>query len=182
MILIKSNIFFHQPLDVCFFSSLKAELKSLIWNWQCDKLNAGQALNKYTVVVLLHQATENCLAKDGIVSKGFKRSGLYPWNPSAPDVSKLLPGTIFAVQSEESNSTPNAGDTTIMDTISDISISPQSSSAGGSGSPPPVEATILTHEISSSAQFSSFLQAEHTCFLVLLTAAKESTAPPTLSF
>ena len=174
MILIKLNIFFHQPLDVCFFSSLKAELKSLIWNWQCDKLNAGQALNKYTVVVLLHQATENCLAKDGIVSKGFIHSGLYPWNPSAPDVSKLLPGTIFAVQSEESNSTPNAGDTTIMDTISDISISPQSSSAGGSGSPPPVEATILTHEISSSAQSSSADGSNSTPAIVNITMASNA--------
>lgn len=75
---------------------MKAELKSLIWGWQCDKQNAGQTLNKYTVVVLLHQATENCLAKQGIISNGFRRAGLYPWDPTAPDVSKLLPGTIFA--------------------------------------------------------------------------------------
>ena len=62
-------------------------------------------MNKYTVVVLLHQATENCLAKQGIISNGFRRAGLYPWDPTAPDVSKLLPGTIFANQdsSEGSN-------------------------------------------------------------------------------
>ena len=45
---------------------------------------------------MLHQATENCLAKQGIISNGFRRAGLYPWNPSAPDVSKLLSGTLFA--------------------------------------------------------------------------------------
>ena len=57
------------------------------------------------MVVLLHQATENCLAKQGIISNGFRRAGLYSWEPSAPDVSKLLPGTIFANQdsSEGSN-------------------------------------------------------------------------------
>ena len=84
-----------QSLDLTFFSSLKSELKKLIWNWQCDKINAGQSLNKYTVVILLHEATENCLIKGQIIENGFKRAGLFPWDPSAPDVTKLLPGTVF---------------------------------------------------------------------------------------
>ena len=94
-------------MDLTFFSSLKAELKKLIWNWQCDKLNAGQSLNKYTVVVHLHQATENCLDKPGVIENGFRRAGLYPWDKSAPDTTKLLPGTIFADSGES-----NAGQST----------------------------------------------------------------------
>ena len=97
-------------MDLTFFSSLKAELKKLIWNWQCDTVNAGQSLNKYTVVVLLHQATENCLSKPGIIQHGFARAGLVPWNQDSPDITKLLPGTIFADsnQMESSNSEANA--------------------------------------------------------------------------
>ena len=103
-------------MDLTWFSSLKAELKKLIWDWQCDKINAGQSLNKYTVVILLHQATENCLNKPGVIENGFKRAGLYPWNKGAPDTTKLMPGTIFTVssvrdstQEEHSFQTPSPG-------------------------------------------------------------------------
>ena len=82
---------------------------------------------------MLHQATENCLVKQDIISNGFRRAGLYP------NMSKLLPGTIFAGpdSSEGSNfmvtnpeisatlqastgedfSTPSAGDSNFMVTI-----------------------------------------------------------------
>ena len=78
-----------QPLDLTFFSSLKSELKSIVWNWHGEVANAGQTLNKYSVVVLLQKATEKCLDKDGIISNGFRRAGLTPWDTTAPDVSKL---------------------------------------------------------------------------------------------
>ena len=68
-----------QPLDLTFFSSLKSELKSIVWNWHGEVANAGQTLNKYSVVVLLQKATEKCLDKDGIISNGFRRAGLAPW-------------------------------------------------------------------------------------------------------
>ena len=48
-------------------------------------------------MALLHQATELCLEKPDLISNGFKRSGLYPWNVLAPDKSKLLPGTVFGI-------------------------------------------------------------------------------------
>ena len=67
-------------------------------------------------MVLLHQATENCLAKEGIIKNGFKRAGLVPWDPSAPDVSKLLPGTIFSGQSFNANEVVNQSH--ILPTIS----------------------------------------------------------------
>ena len=85
-----------QPLDLSFFASLKKVLKKLAWDWQCDVTNAGQTLNKYSIVVLLQRATEICLAKPGLVQSGFRRSGFYPWDKSAPDRSKLKPAEIFA--------------------------------------------------------------------------------------
>ena len=88
-----------QPLDLTLFSSLKAELKKLVWSWQCEKSNAGQCLTKYSIVVVLQQATENCLQKKGLIQNGFRRAGIYPYDPSAPDVSKLLPGQIFETAS-----------------------------------------------------------------------------------
>ena len=84
-----------QPLDLTFFSSLTSELKSIVWNWHGEVANAGQTLNKYSVVVLLQKATEKCLDKDGIISNGFRRAGLTPWDTTAPDVSKILHRAIF---------------------------------------------------------------------------------------
>ena len=42
-----------------------------------------------------HKTTELCLSKPDLIANGFKRSGIFPWNPQAPDQTKLLPGTIF---------------------------------------------------------------------------------------
>ena len=97
-----------QPLDLVFFADLKKTLKNMAWAWQTDPKNTGQFLNKYSVVVLLKEATEVCLTKPGLVENGFKRAGLFPWDKSAPDVSKLLPGTVFNSTQTKStiNSTP----------------------------------------------------------------------------
>ena len=80
--------------------------------WQCTPANAGQVLNKYSVVVLLRQAVEQCLEKKDVIPNGFRRAGIVPWNREAPDTSKLLPGTIFQpsqveVQSNSSSILPS---------------------------------------------------------------------------
>ena len=99
-----------QPLDLTFFRSLKQEMKRLTWLWQTNPQNAGQSMNKYSVVTLLRQATENCLHKETLVPSGFRVSGLVPWNPDAPNFDKLRPSDIFAhdkdtgVASNENNS------------------------------------------------------------------------------
>ena len=91
-----------QPLDLTFFCSLKKQLKSSAYEWQCDPANAGQVLNKYSIVGLLHKVTENCLRKPDLLANGFKRSGICPFNPGAPDKSKLLPATIFEPSADSS--------------------------------------------------------------------------------
>ena len=93
---------YFKPCDLTFFSSLKKQLKKLAWDWQCSPSNCGQSLNKYSIVALLHQATELCLDKPDLISNGFKRCGLYPWNVLAPDTSKLLPGTVFVTPTQPS--------------------------------------------------------------------------------
>ena len=67
----------------------------MVWGWQVDPVNCGQALNKYSIVGLLRQATENTFSRPEIISSGFRRAGLFPWNTDAPDISKLLPGSVF---------------------------------------------------------------------------------------
>jgi len=38
-----------------------------------------------------------------LIRNGFRRAGIFPWDPSAPDRSKLEPGTIFAKANSASN-------------------------------------------------------------------------------
>ena len=85
-----------QPLDLFFF----ADLKFFAWKWQTDPKNTGQVLTKYSVILLLKEVTEHCLAKPSLTQNGFKKAGLFPWNKAAPDRSKLLPSTVFANSSE----------------------------------------------------------------------------------
>ena len=95
-ILLKPNMtHMIQPLDLTFFCSLKRQVKRLAWDWQCNPLNAGQFLTKYSVMFILHKATEICLDNEELISNGFKRSGLFPFNRYAPNRDKLLPSTIF---------------------------------------------------------------------------------------
>ena len=106
-----------QPLDLVFFADLKKTLKKYAWNWQTDPKNTGQFLNKYSVIGLLQEVTEACLNKAGIVQNGFKRAGLYPWDKTAPDRSKLLPGTVFETGQAQNNN--------VLDEQTDVSETPQ---------------------------------------------------------
>ena len=67
-----------QPLDLVFSAGLKKTLKNSTWKWQTDHKKTGQFLNKYSVIGLLNEATDTCLAKLSLVHNGFKRAGLFP--------------------------------------------------------------------------------------------------------
>lgn len=84
-----------QPLDLTFMSSLKASLKKRIGLWQHD--NIGASLSKYSIVRLIREVTEQILQnKPDVIPNGFRRGGLCPWDPSAPDQAKMLPSKVFS--------------------------------------------------------------------------------------
>ena len=68
-----------QPLDTCVFKPLKQ-------NWQeaCHhyiQANPGKIVTKYTFSALLNEAWGKTMVPN-IISSGFKRSGIYPFNPT----------------------------------------------------------------------------------------------------
>ena len=73
-------------------------MKKLLWAWQSSPANVGFSLNKYSLIGLLYQGTENCLSRPDLISNGFCRAGIHPWNKAAPDKAKLLPGTVFEAE------------------------------------------------------------------------------------
>ena len=103
-----------QPLDLTFFQSLKARLQRKVLEWHQSPLHIGSSLSKYSVVPLVRESAEEIIKETPrLIPNGFKRSGLCPWNPSAPDKNKMLPSTIFS-QNKDSE-TENTQDLVITD-------------------------------------------------------------------
>ena len=87
-----------QPLDLTVMKSLKDILKRKVTGWQQRNTTS---LSKYTVVPLLRCSVEELLTRPKVISSGFRRAGLVPWDPSAIDQSKMAPSSIFAVPAHQ---------------------------------------------------------------------------------
>ena len=114
----------------------------MVWSWQSNPGNAGCSLNKYSLIGLLYQATENCLSKPSVISNGFKRAGIQPWDKMAPDTTKLLPGTVFenSTSTEDPSSSP-------VDSSSPSSAHPSTCPGGSSSSTPSSHVpTVIQHQ------------------------------------
>ena len=71
-----------QPLDASVFKPLKSH-----WHEACHSFvekNPGKSITKYNFSVLLNMAWGKTMSPS-IISSGFKRSGIYPFNPDAID-------------------------------------------------------------------------------------------------
>lgn len=85
-----------QALDLTFFASLKAHLKQEQELWHRNPLNIGASLTKYSVIPLVHKVTEFILqTKPQLISKGFRKAGICPWNPNAPSQLRMLPSKVY---------------------------------------------------------------------------------------
>ena len=83
-----------QPLDLSFFSSLKTGFRRNLYLWHQD--NIGKSISRYTVVPVLRDATESILTnKPSIIGNGFRKAGLFPWNPNAVDKKRMGPSSVF---------------------------------------------------------------------------------------
>ena len=83
-----------QPLDLTVMKSLKDALKRRVNAWQQSNFTS---LTKYTIVPLLRESVEEMLTHSpGVIANGFRRAGLVPWDPSAPESQKMLPSSIFS--------------------------------------------------------------------------------------
>ena len=112
-----------QPLDLTFFSSLKKKLSQMAHVWHAGPQNAGQALSKYSVMRILYDATEECLANSTLIPNGFRRAGLFPWDINAPDKTKLEPGTIYSTPSQLPRAAEDSSPSTLPVTVSPPQVS-----------------------------------------------------------
>lgn len=76
-----------QPMDVAMFHSVKTEWKSETTNHRID--NNGSSVQRVDFAPVLKKTLEKVDVSKNLVS-GFKKCGLYPFNPNALDYSKLF--------------------------------------------------------------------------------------------
>ena len=95
LILLRSNMtHVLQPLDVKIFGPAKTAIRARNHHWHAD--NPTRPLNKRSLISeVVRPAFEEVFSRKETVTKAFQVTGLYPFNPLAPDYSKLQPGQKF---------------------------------------------------------------------------------------
>ncbi|KAJ8941908.1 hypothetical protein NQ314_010253 [Rhamnusium bicolor] len=78
-----------QPADVGVFKPLKSEWKKIIHQWLRKPENINSAVTKTTFCPLLKTVLEKPSLPQTIIN-GFKKCGLFPFNPDAPDYTKCV--------------------------------------------------------------------------------------------
>ncbi|XP_071942933.1 uncharacterized protein [Antedon mediterranea] len=81
-----------QPLDVAVYKTVKASWGKAVRGWMID--HPGQYVTKQSFASVFGLAWEEGAKKEHAVS-GFRKSGLYPFNPDAIDQAKLAPSSVF---------------------------------------------------------------------------------------
>ncbi|XP_055524460.1 uncharacterized protein LOC129718075 [Wyeomyia smithii] len=76
-----------QPLDVAFFRGLKVKWNKRLIDWRTFR--AGESLKRHDFAPLLKRAVD-MVNLSPTLCNGFRKCGLYPWNPDAVNYAMLL--------------------------------------------------------------------------------------------
>ncbi|XP_062553990.1 uncharacterized protein LOC134219279 [Armigeres subalbatus] len=77
-----------QPLDVTFFRGLKVKWNKRLIDWRTHR--AGDPLRRHEFAPLLKRAVDDMVDKSSTLANGFRKCGLFPWNPDAVNYAMLL--------------------------------------------------------------------------------------------
>ncbi|CAG9568022.1 unnamed protein product [Danaus chrysippus] len=91
-----------QPADVSVFKPLKVEWKNTVYEWATQPENVNSVLTKATFSPLLKKILE----KENLsvtISNGFRKCGLYPFNPNALDYSKCVQNNLEKLHNATKN-------------------------------------------------------------------------------
>jgi hypothetical protein len=78
-----------QPADVSVFKPLKTNWKKTVRQWQAKPENVNCVLTKCTFCPLLEQVLQD-ESLPQTIQNGFRKCGLFPFNPEAVDYSKCI--------------------------------------------------------------------------------------------
>ncbi|GFN86680.1 tigger transposable element-derived protein 6-like protein [Plakobranchus ocellatus] len=106
-----------QPLDLVYYGNFKREWKAAL-NWH-RIINKVASIFPRTFMPVFRDAWQRCYCEDHIKT-AFRKSGLSPWNPDAPDYSKCSASYIYGKarpQCEEQPGTSAAEDPPVKETL-----------------------------------------------------------------
>lgn len=78
-----------QPADVSVFKPMKQEWKNTVKNWQKRPENSNQIVTKINFCKVFEETLQNTQMQSHVV-KGFRKCGLYPFNPDSVDYTKCV--------------------------------------------------------------------------------------------
>ena len=100
-VLLENSTHLTQPLDIRIFSPLKNEIKKMTQMWSNHPDNRGKTIGKYEIVRVTFPALVKALSNKSNIKEGFRASGLYPWDPSQVDFSRMEASNVFAQETSE---------------------------------------------------------------------------------
>lgn len=86
-----------QPCDVSVYKPLKSEWQTTVQEWQMCEENINQVLTRAKFCLLL----KKILAKYNLpqtIQNGFRKCGLFPFNPDAVDYTKCVQNLLEELQ------------------------------------------------------------------------------------
>lgn len=76
-----------QPLDVSFFGPLKKYWETTILDERSHR--GAQTIPRAEICPIIKRALDGFEGKETAIRNGFRKSGIYPWNPDAVDYASL---------------------------------------------------------------------------------------------
>lgn len=95
-----------QPADVSVCKPLKSEWKKTVRNWQLKPENSNKVISKSTFCPLLHMVLTSLDITDTI-KNGFRKCGLYPFNPDNVDYTKCVKNQLEALTEDRHEALEN---------------------------------------------------------------------------
>lgn len=80
-----------QPLDVSFFRAFKNHWNQVLVNWRTD--TSGEVLPRKEIAPLMKRAVDRMDNVQRTLANGFRRCGLYPFDPDAVNYESLVQKT-----------------------------------------------------------------------------------------
>lgn len=90
-----------QPADVSVFRPLKVEWRKTIREWQGNSENYNSVLSKSTFCPLLNKVLQKDMTDT--IKNGFRKCGLFPFNPDAVDYTKCIQNTLERAENTNKN-------------------------------------------------------------------------------
>ena len=81
-----------QALDLELMGSVKTTYRQEVWKWMSN--NIEKSYDKLCFMQVCQIVLDKCATVSNAI-EGFKKSGVFPWNPSIIDDKKLAPSTMF---------------------------------------------------------------------------------------